>query len=178
MSTLERQLEQAYAKVLRANEPTLAAVPIRLTTSQLSQSPSPIEDEEEVQEGIEQLPVPCVLLTARTSGVALSDHRGQPLASEVMLMVEYSDNVAPASENGGADFDARYAACVRPFWYDTLTDESQTPPVVHSLFDALTVAAPAMTVLGMSTGPGDSEQDYAGSVVKRRNGAVFVCAFN
>ena len=106
--TLELTLETAYANVLRANEPALAEVSIRLTHAVLEQAP-PIEPSEGAPGKLE---LPSITLSAK-KGREMIYGSG---IFEVEMSVAYED-VAQREGSDGRRTDELFQAATRPFIY-------------------------------------------------------------
>lgn len=171
MSSLENQLETAYAALAKANEPGLAAVTPRLSTLILAQAPAPdaSEDDDEAAQSNEQVPVPYMLLTAKCGEESIP-HTG---IFETELTVEVGDNAQPGSDDGA--LDSLFTSAARPLFYKTLNVGAQSPPVILSLFQALSAAVPGFHCYGMPQRATGTAMEIEGSVVKRSISATFLC---
>lgn len=153
--TLEKQVETAYAALLRTNEPEIAEEAIRLSTLLLDQPPTPTE---EGSEETTQVPVPYVLLTVKRGQEAIPNSG----IFECELMVEAGDNVTEASADGGR-LDEIFRSAARALSYTDFKTQMSN-------------ATPNFLCYGMPERATGTEMNQEGSIVTRRITASLYCA--
>lgn len=119
--SLELELEKAYAAVMQANEPTLAAIDIRLASAGLEQAP-PIEPADESQP-VGKQPLPNVTLTAKR----VQENPPNSGVYEVSLLIEWTE-VAAREGSDGKRSDTLFSAAIRPLRYTNLKDMLSAAP--------------------------------------------------
>ena len=154
--TLEAALESAYMTLLRAEEPTLAAVRVNRAAAGLAQT-GVSSDTGAIP--FEFLPLPCITLTAARGAE-------DPPASgvfEVTLTIEAEATDQPT----GADLtaDTLFSTAIRPLLYVRL----------HVLLSA---AYPALICYGMPRRMDGMSQTAGDATFIRTATATFVCALS